>query len=146
MRAVRNPSRSGRLFPALPAPSRTVLIRGFEGILSIVLQWKHARGRTGHMINTHTYLLWFTWTKVGINVTGTNRNKNAIRTVICLLAHLAMTFWNFPLFRRQRQIKPLVKYTHWFTRTKNPTSQGLLHTYVTKTDLFHTAVKPRSLP
>ena len=28
----------GRLFPALPAPSRTVLIRGFEGILSIVLQ------------------------------------------------------------------------------------------------------------
>ena len=30
MRAVRDPSRAGRLFPALLAPSRTALIRGFS--------------------------------------------------------------------------------------------------------------------
>ena len=62
--------------------------------------------------------------KVGTNITETNWNKNAIRRVICLLAHLAMTFWNLPLFRRQRQMKPLVKYTHWFTGTKKSNLSG----------------------
>ena len=42
--------------------------------------------------HTHTCLLGFTRTKLGTNFTWTSRNKNAIRTAICLLAHLAVTF------------------------------------------------------